>query len=80
MEAETLGGTLRYAQALVDTLVGSQVKMQAETLGDTLSDSQAMLETLADLRKHSSTRWLSRKQRWRQRRYVTSEAIRRHNN
>ena len=57
MEAETLGGTLRYAQALVDTLVGSQVKMQAETLGDlaealfdTLAESQAEVEaeTLGD--------------------------------
>ena len=48
MEAETLGGTLSDAPALVDTLAVSQVKMEAETLGDTLSDSQVLVETLAD--------------------------------
>ena len=63
MEAETLGGTVIDAPALVDTLPGLQVKMEAETLGDTLSDAQAMVDLLANLRKHWSTRCLTRKQR-----------------
>ena len=37
-------------------------------LGEKLSDAQAMVDTLADLRRYSATRWLTRKQRWRQRR------------
>ena len=72
VEAKTLSDTLSDAKALVDTLDDSLAEVDAETLGDTLSDAQAMVDTLADLRKHSSTRWLTRKQRWRQRRYVTS--------
>ena len=60
MEAETLGDTLSDAQAVVDTLVASQAEVEAETLGDTLSDAQALVDS-----------WLTRKQRWRQRRWVT---------
>ena len=51
----------------VDTLAASLAKVEAETLGDTLSDAQA-LDTVADLRKHWSTRCLTRKQRLRKRR------------
>ena len=69
MEEETLGDTLSDAQAMVDTLgtevvvdtlVPSQAEVEAETLGDTLSDAQALVDS-----------WVTRKQRWRQRRYVT---------
>ena len=35
MEAETLGGTLSDALALVDTLGDSQAEVEAQTLGDT---------------------------------------------
>ena len=70
--AEMDGGTLGYklidAQALVEKLADSLAEVKAETLDDKLSDKQAMLETLADLHKHSSTRWLSSKQRCRKRR------------
>ena len=40
-------------------------------LGDNVSNAHPMVDTLADLRKQWSTRWLSRKQRWRQTRYAT---------
>ena len=56
MEAETLGETVSDAQAVFDTLVASQAEVETETLGDTQSDMQARL-----------TRWLTRKQRYRQR-------------
>ena len=59
MEAETLRDTLRDAKALVETLDDSLSEVEAETLGDKLSDAQAMVETLADLRKYSSTSWLT---------------------
>ena len=68
MEAEKLDDTLIDAQALFEKLADSLAEVKAETLDDKLSDKQAMLETLADLQKHSSTRWLSSKQRCRQRR------------
>ena len=68
MEAETLRDTLRDAKALVEPLDDSLSEVEAEKLRDTLSDAQAMVDTLADLRKHYLTRWLIRKQRWRQRR------------
>ena len=68
MEAETLSDTLSDAKALVDPLDDSLADVKAETPGDTLSDAKAMEDTLADLRKHSSTRRLTRKQKWRQRR------------
>ena len=48
MEAETLGETLSYAQALVDTLPDSLAEVDVETLGDTLSDAHALVESLAD--------------------------------
>ena len=76
MEAETLGGTVSDAQALVDTLADLQAEVEGETLGDTLSDAQALIDTLADLLKHWSTRWLTRKKRWRQRRMATHWAMR----
>ena len=65
MEAETLGDRLSDAQALVDTLDDFLAEVEAESLGDTLSDSQALVDTLADLRKHWTTRWLTRKRMWR---------------
>ena len=66
VEAETLDDTLIDVQALVDTLANSQTEVLAETLGDRLSDAHAQVDTLPDLRRHWSTRWLTRKQRWRQ--------------
>ena len=39
----------RLAQAVVETLAGSDAEVEAETLCDTLSDAQAMVEMLADL-------------------------------
>ena len=71
VEAETLCDTLSNAQALVETLADSLAELQAETLGDTLSDAQALVDTLPDLRKVLSTRWLTRKQTWRQRHLAT---------
>ena len=67
VEAEMLDDKLSNAQALVETLADSPVEVEGETLGDTMSDAQALVDTLADLRKHWSTRWLTCKQRWRQR-------------
>ena len=64
MALETLDDTLRHLPALVDTLDDSLAEVEAGTLGDTLSDAQAVVDTLADLHKHWSTRWLTRKQRW----------------
>ena len=46
MEAETLGETLSYAQALLDTLPDSLAEVDVETLGDTLSDAHALVELL----------------------------------
>ena len=71
MEAETLGDTRGDAQALVDTMADSIGELEEDTLGDTLSDASTLVDTLAGLRKQWSTRWLSRNQRWRQRRYAT---------
>ena len=48
MEAETLGETLSYAQALIDTLPDSLAEVDVETLGDTLSDAHTLVELLAD--------------------------------
>ena len=45
--------------------------LEAETLGETLSDAQALVDTLPNLRKVLSTRWLTRKQTWRQIRLAT---------
>ena len=61
----------RLAQRLVHTLAESQVEVEAETLGDILKYAQPLVDTLADLGKQWSTRWLSRKQKWRKRRYAT---------
>ena len=68
MEVETLADTMSDAQALLDSLANSLAEVEAETLGDKLTDAQALVKTLADLRKHWSTRLLTRKQGWRQRR------------
>ena len=68
MEAETLGDTRSNAKALVDALADSQAEVEAETLDDTLIDSQALVKTLPDLPKQWSTRWVTHKQRCRQRR------------
>ena len=67
VDTETLGDKLSDEQALVYTPANSLAEV-ADTLGNTLSDAQALVDTLADLRKHWSTRPLTRKQRWRQRR------------
>ena len=67
-EAETPGDTRVDAQALVDTLADSLAEVETETQGDTLSNAQALVDRLAELRKPFSTRCLTRKHRWRQRR------------
>ena len=68
MKAETPGDKQSDSQALFETLADPLAEVEAETVGDTLSDAQALVDTLADLRKHWWTRWLTCKQRWRQRR------------
>ena len=61
----------RLAQRLVHTLAESQVEVEAETLGDILKYAQPLVDTVADLSKKCSTQWVTRKQKWRQRRYAT---------
>ena len=68
VEAETLGDKKSDAQALDFRLADSVAEVEAETLGDTLSDAYALVDRLVDLRKHWFTRWLTRNQKWRQRR------------
>ena len=83
MEALTLGDALSDGHALIDALNDTLAEVERDITVDALDDAQTLVDTLADslpqvevvtlrdtlgMRRHWSTRWLTRKHRWRQRR------------